>query len=124
MISILSAFKIQQDECRDLKRIFQQLDKDKNGVLTRDEMRNGFGNICMFELLQDHVHNKDGDDFQLVMDRLDLDGDGRIDYNEFMQAAINHQALLNKENIAQMFKLFDSNNDGVISMDELRGVFS
>lgn len=63
-------------------------------------MRNGFGNICMFELLQDHNHDLDGDNFQLVMDKLDLDGDGRIDYNEFMQAAINHQALLNKENIA------------------------
>ena len=32
-----------------------------------------------------HICNKDGDDFQLVMDRLDLDGDGRIDYNEFLQ---------------------------------------
>ena len=59
-------------------------------MLTRDEMRNGFGNVCMFEMLQDHRHDKDGDDFQLVMDRLDLDGDGRIDYNEFIQAAINH----------------------------------
>lgn len=58
------------------------------------------------------------------MDRLDLDGDGRIDYNEFMQAAINHQALLNKENITQMFKLFDANNDGMISISELKSAFS
>ena len=58
------------------------------------------------------------------MDRIDLDGDGRIDYHEFMQAAINHQALLNKENIEQMFKLFDANNDGMISITELRNAFS
>ena len=87
-------------------------------------MRNGFGNICMFELLQDHNHSQYGDDFQLVMDRIDLDGDGRIDYHEFMQAAINHQALINKENIEQMFKLFDANNDGMISITELRNAFS
>lgn len=109
---------------RDLKSIFIQLDRDKNGVLTKDEMESGFGNICMLELLQDHIHGKDDDDFSLIMNRLDLDGDGKIDYNEFLQAAISHQSLLNKQNIEQMFKLFDANSDGVISCAELKSVFS
>jgi Ca2+-binding EF-hand superfamily protein len=57
------------------------------------------------------------------MNKCDLDNDGKIDYLEFMQAAINHQALLNKENISAMFKLFDTNDDGLISMQELQEVF-
>ena len=57
------------------------------------------------------------------MNKCDLDNDGKIDYLEFMQAAINHQALLNKENISAMFKLFDTNDDELISMQELQEVF-
>ena len=61
-----------------------------------DELRSGFGNVCMLELLQDHRHGKDSDDFELIMNSIDLDGDGKIDYNEFLQAAISHQALPNR----------------------------
>jgi Ca2+-binding EF-hand superfamily protein len=49
------------------------------------------------------------------MDRCDLDGDGKIDYQEFIQAAIKHQALLNEENIKIAFNIFDENGDGKIS---------
>ena len=50
----------------------------------------------------------------------DLDGDGKIAYNEFLQAAINHKSILNKENIQHMFNVFDQNKDGKISMLELK----
>ena len=41
------------------------------------------------------------------MKTCDLDGDGKIDYIEFIQAAINHKALLNKQNIQIIFDMFD-----------------
>lgn len=71
------------------------MDKDRNGVLTKDELQGGFGDVCMLELFQDHHHSHESDDFEIIMQRLDLDGDGKIDYNEFLQAAISRQALLN-----------------------------
>lgn len=51
--------------------------------------------------------------------KCDLDGDGKIDYLEFVQAAIDHKAIMNKENIISIFKLLDANGDGNISMEEL-----
>ena len=54
------------------------------------------------------------------MERCDLDGDGKIDYAEFIQATIEHKALLNEQNIKAAFKMFDLNGDGSISTDELR----
>ena len=51
--------------------------------------------------------------------KLDLDHDGLLDYNEVLQAAINHQAMLNQENIWEMFKMFDLDGDGYITPDEL-----
>ena len=54
----------------------------------------------------------------------DLDGDGKIDYSEFIQSAIDHKHLLNKSNLEIAFEMFDLNHDGQISVDELKGMFS
>jgi len=58
------------------------------------------------------------------MEKCDLDGDGKIDWQEFVMGSIDHKALLNQENIDKMFKMFDLNDDGEISTDELRYMFS
>ena len=51
MLSILAGLKVQQEELAHLQKVFEQLDTDKNGSLSLDELENGFKNICMFELL-------------------------------------------------------------------------
>jgi calcium-dependent protein kinase len=90
-----------------------------------DELKNGVKNICLFELLQNH-HSSDNDQecYNHIMEMCDTDGDGKIDYLEFIQAAIDHKALLNKENIKIIFDMFDDNKDGKISAEELKSMFS
>lgn len=78
----------------------------------------------MLSIFPKHVKKLDTEETELVMSQLDLDGDGKMDYNEFLQGGINHRALLTKENIGHMFQLFDTNKDGYISMSELKDVFS
>ena len=77
----------------------------------------------MFELLQNH---KLGEEqcYDQIISSCDLDGDGKLDYGEFIQAAINHKALLNQENIEVVFKMIDSNHDGRISVLELKEMFA
>ena len=58
------------------------------------------------------------------MNSCDLDGDGKIDYAEFIQAAIDHKHLLNKQNLEIAFNMFDLNHDGQISISELKSMFS
>ena len=50
---------------------------------------------------------------------LDSDGDGQIDYDEFLSATVDHAQLLNKQNFTSIFKIFDKNGDGKISIEEL-----
>ena len=64
------------------------------------------------------------DQTDIIMRQVDLDGDGKVDYLEFIQAAINHQSLLNKDNILTIFNMFDSNGDGIIDRHELKEMFS
>lgn len=93
-----------------------------DGTLSYDELKIGLNKVVLIELFQSNS-GSDEDCYQQIMDQCDLDGDGKIDYLEFIQAAINHQALLNKDNIQSMFQLFDTNNDGSISMQELEQLF-
>ena len=52
-----------------------------------------------------------------------MNGDGKIDYGEFVNASMNRTKLINEKNLEMAFKLFDQDKDGVISMSELKEVF-
>lgn len=54
---------------------------------------------------------------------MDKDGNGVIDYQEFITAAIDKAALLNQDNLTSAFKLLDRDNSGMITIDELKAVF-
>ena len=63
------------------------------------------------------------DEFDFVMESLDVDNDGKVDYNEFLQAIINAQANLNQTTIKEMFNMFDIDKDGQIDRSELQRIF-
>ena len=41
------------------------------------------------------------------MESMDLDGNGTVDYNEFITATINKTKILSKKNLEAAFKAFD-----------------
>ena len=69
IISILAGFKTQKEELIQLKQIFNSLDTDKNGTLSKLELKTGLKNIPFFELLQNHEKAEFEDDqFNLLME--------------------------------------------------------
>lgn len=139
IISVLSNLKVQQEELKLLKEAFLQMDTNCDGCLTLDELVNGLSKLSLFEILQTHqleheeilsktYHSKDSvgedDPYAHILRHIDLDGDGRIDYNEFVQATINQKALLNEENVRRIFNMIDANSDGELTKEELKNFFS
>jgi len=59
-----------------------------------------------------------------VLNQLDQNKDGQVDFTEFMQCAIDHQMFLNRKNIDNMFKVFDANGDGRIQVSEIKKLYS
>ena len=57
------------------------------------------------------------------MKSIDLDGNGVIDYNEFLSSAFNRDKIMSKDNLELTFKAFDSDGSGKISADELMHIF-
>jgi Ca2+-binding EF-hand superfamily protein len=54
---------------------------------------------------------------------LDKNGDGVVSYDEFIAAAVDKVALLNKQNILNAFRLIDTDGSGNITIDELKAAF-
>jgi Ca2+-binding EF-hand superfamily protein len=84
-------------------------------------------NLKLYELFTDTKLDSVEDDNEAMVQRImtmcDVDGDNHISYEEFVQAAINHSALLNKPNIDQIFDMLDINSDGQIDQQEIRENF-
>lgn len=54
---------------------------------------------------------------------LDKDGNGVIDYSEFLTAAASRRTVLSQENLQRAFALIDADGNGEITIQELKMVF-
>jgi Ca2+-binding EF-hand superfamily protein len=104
---------------RSLKRAFRAADVDSNGVITRREFRLALQHSIFFHQLID------------VFDRIDSNGDGRLDEQEFIEACRSIKPLASdadggggqgrarEEGLRASFRRVDSDRSGFISMGEL-----
>ena len=97
---------------KSLKNAFRKLDVDNSGTLQLDEMKAAFGQAGMSEQeLNDLFH------------AIDFNGDGEMNYSEFLAAAINKEKVLSNSNLALAFHHFDTDGCGFITADHLVEVF-
>ena len=73
------------------------MDTSKDGLLQIDEIEKGFKN------LKKSPFKESSFDYKELMISMDKDGNGVIDYTEFITAAIDKAAILNKKNLTAAF---------------------
>ena len=56
------------------------------------------------------------------MDKFDFNGNGTIDYSEFLIANIDLDKLMQEEKLKEAFDLFDLDHSGTITIDELKKI--
>ncbi|CAN1200131.1 Calcium-dependent protein kinase 8 [Linum perenne] len=59
-------------------------------------------------------------DLQILMEAADIDGDGTLNYGEFVAITIHIKKMGNDEHLHKAFGVFDQNKTGYIEMEELR----
>lgn len=99
-------------ETENLRTVFVSLDKNGDGKLSLDELKSGFVSAG-FGLPE----------LNSIIDSCDGDGNGFIDYTEFLTATINWKKVLSKGRLESVFKSFDKDSNGSISIEELKEFF-
>jgi calcium-dependent protein kinase len=103
-----------KEDKNEMLEIFQSFDKNGDGVLSKEEIFEGYKNI-----LGEVEATKE---VERIMKEADLDKSGSIDYNEFLIACSNRQKLLNKDKLEATFKMFDKDGNGSVSGQEIKDV--
>ncbi|XP_010533815.1 PREDICTED: calcium-dependent protein kinase 19 [Tarenaya hassleriana] len=107
------AQNIKEEEIKGLKTMFENMDTDKSGTITYEELKIGLEKLGS-RLTETEVKQ--------LMDDADTDGNGTIDYIEFISATMNRYRLEREENLFKAFQHFDKDNSGFITTNELEVV--
>ena len=114
--SILANLMTKTEDLEDLRKLFLQWDINNDGELSLDELKQNMAAITdIFQISERDVI--------AMMEKADSNGDGNVDYSEFIAAAFDKVKLLSEPNLQKAFKIFDQDGDGNVSPDELKRVF-
>lgn len=98
------------DEIQGLKSMFANIDTDNSGTITYEELKAGLARLGS-KLTEAEVKQ--------LMEAADVDGNGTIDYIEFITATMHRHRLERDEHLYKAFQYFDKDNSGFITTDEL-----
>ncbi|XP_010459535.1 PREDICTED: calcium-dependent protein kinase 10 [Camelina sativa] len=94
-----------------IKNMFSLMDDDKDGKITYEELKAG---------LQKVGSQLGEPEIKMLMEVADVDGNGVLDYGEFVAVIIHLQKIENDELFKLAFMFFDKDGSTYIELDELR----
>eukprot|EP00262_Sarcandra_glabra_P012600 TRINITY_DN327_c0_g1_i4.p1 TRINITY_DN327_c0_g1~~TRINITY_DN327_c0_g1_i4.p1 ORF type:complete len:528 (-),score=86.13 TRINITY_DN327_c0_g1_i4:399-1982(-) len=98
------------EEVAGIKEMFKMMDTSNNGQITLEELKIGLQKTG--QLVPDR-------DVQMLMEAADADGNGTLDYGEFVAVTIHLKKIGNDEHLHKAFTFFDKNQSGFIEIEEL-----
>ncbi|KAL8140160.1 hypothetical protein V2J09_006181 [Rumex salicifolius] len=99
------------EEVAGIKDAFDSMDTQKRGRINLEELKAGLTKLGQ------HVSEAD---LQILMDAADVDGDGTLNYGEFVAVSVHLRKMANDEHLHKAFSFFDKNKSGFIEIDELK----
>ena len=115
IISFIINQLVKKDERNELEKQFKEWDTNGDGVLSREEIINGYKKA---------YGKVDENEIDNMIKSIDLDGNGVIDYNEFLVCSMNKEKILRNDNLRICFNEFDTDHSGKISIDEISVLFN
>ena len=108
----LIASRIPEDQIKALREAFSKFDKNGDGKLTVDELKEGVHQIKGCLLTEA--------DIEMAMNVMDSNKNGYIDYTEFIAACLQSYNYLKEHHLKTAFAYFDKDGSGTISLEELK----
>merc|ERR1712137_1302768 len=104
-----------ESQIKALRDTFMALDENGDGLLTVNEMKEGLSRCGLKEIPPD---------LQQIMEEVDSDGSGVIDYTEFLAATLDKKVYMAEDVCWQAFRIFDRDGDGKIDKTEIQFVLN
>ncbi|TNV82197.1 hypothetical protein FGO68_gene11040 [Halteria grandinella] len=111
-LTFMTTHMISTEEMRELQKTFEALDTTKDGRLSREELLDGYTKLMGQVAAELEVER--------IMNSVDVDKNGTIDYSEFITATMNKDKLLTGERLKNAFDYFDKNKSGFINLQEIK----
>jgi calcium-dependent protein kinase len=109
------ANQLGEKQIKELRDQFIKLDVNGDGLLSSKEIKDGLETAGVKEIPPD---------LQAILEGVDSDGSGVVDYTEFLAATLDKK-MYHSENVCwQAFRVFDRNGDGKITKDEISNVLN
>lgn len=83
---------------------------NKDGYITASELKKGIQSL----------NSRTDAEIEEIMNSIDTDKNGAINYNEFIAATLNEKVASDYQRIIKAFEFFDINKDGMIDEFELK----
>jgi calcium-dependent protein kinase len=103
------------EEVEVIRDMFTLMDTDNDGKVTFEELKSGLLKVGS-QLAEPEI--------KLLMDVADVDGNGTLDYGEFVAVTIHLQRMENDEHFRRAFMFFDKDGSNFIELDELRVILA
>ncbi|OMJ84300.1 hypothetical protein SteCoe_14583 [Stentor coeruleus] len=104
---------LKYSQIKELNDAFYSLDRQKVGFLTLADIKNGISISGI---------NPVAGEVDVYLKNLDINGDGIVNYSEFLIAALNSKKFLDEELISKAFRHFDAKGTGKITEQQLEEV--
>lgn len=99
-------------EMKHFKKCFEELDLNADGRISFDELKQEYTKVMPKEEAETIASQ--------VIERVDLDMNGEIDYTEFLAVCSERMRNVSLENLEIAFNMFDSDGSGFITVDEIK----
>ena len=108
------ATRLKENEIKELKKLFCEMDKNKDGTLTFEEIKK-----CLMKL---NSEKEKDDELLKLFEGIDTNNSNKIEYTEFISALIGKKKYLKEEKLLEIFKTLDKDGNGKITKDEIKKV--
>jgi len=110
------AENLSEEKIAEFRAAFELFDRDRDGTITTKELGTVMKNLGQ---------NPSETELEEMIKQVDLDGNGTIDFKEFLGLMVRKMKDTDtEEELLEAFKVFDRDGNGFITSHELRHVMS